>query len=360
MEGIEFVFDTIDIKTQQGVQYESKLYVLENGMKTVPCEETGFTTQQYSGFPSSRFTTPDKRDYIRINLDPAQKSCVALQDRINAYDDAFHENKEIVFGKAAKMFTQVRGVKLPKVRDELELEALDPEKKKGPEFSSFRMKLDMTWAYYINNVHLDKDNTAIVRKGVFEALKVSKGDKTVLDSLSFNLKLPNDDGKIITRVVPMSELESRKDIDTKVYFRQVDAIPAGAKLPPDCTEEELTHWYGEGELVKVQSPEDMDKYYTHNVYTRFLTIPFKIWAARVKDQSGGRNTSIQWVCKQIDIVRIKSEGSSGFADRERYQTYAFGKKTTAAPPSHPTVTKTKPEDASDEIEDESESEEDDD
>jgi len=324
-----FNFDDQSKKSQ--IQYTTSCHKLVNGTTTMADEETGFMYHKFSGFASAKFITdPEKRDFIKVQIDPAQPACVELENKVNTYDDKLHESRATVFGKFNKLYTQVRTIKEPREQDDLDAEiGGDADKQKEPKLKSLRLKLEMVWRYYYNGERLDYKNSMAVQKGVKEALSNSK-DKSIINTLSFTLKFVDDAGKLTNRVVSMSELEQRKEIGTKVFFRRPENVQANAKSVADCTEEELVQYYGEAEQQDVRSPDDFDKYYRHGSYVRFMYSPQKVWAMKNKDDNGNRKFSIQWVCKQIDIINIKTQQNTQTFTKSKYGEYAFGKGSQAA------------------------------
>jgi len=327
----EIVFEPINFEDpgqKSRTQFTTKVFVMENGKKSYPDEESGFMYHEYSNFASAKYNTPEKRDWLKVPIEPDQACCSVVEKQVEVYDDALAEARGVIFGKYDKLYTHARSIKHPKEEDELEVESADPDKPKKPKQKYLKLKLDTVWSYYLDGERLDIKNGQIVRKGVTEALTKSK-DKGILDTLSFTLSFTDEAGKQSKRLVKMGEIESRKDINTKVFFRRPENVPSDAKKVNECSEDELTQLYGEGELQDVRSPEDMDKYYRHGSYIRFIYTPQKIWAAKAKDDNGKRKFSFQWICKQMDIINIRQQMNSQSISRVQYGQYAFGKRNVS-------------------------------
>ena len=101
----EFVFEPInftDASQKAKVQFTTKIYEMVNGRKENPVEETEFIHHQWSGFASAKYNAPEKRDWMQIEIDPSQKSCLELKDIINKYDQNMIANQDTMFGKFSK------------------------------------------------------------------------------------------------------------------------------------------------------------------------------------------------------------------------------------------------------------------
>lgn len=333
MKRSEIVIDPINFEdaTQKvNKQFTTKIHLLDNGKKEYPDEETGIMYHKYSGFAPAKWNPPEKRDFIKVIIDPEQKSCLELEQRINDYDDALADQTQRIFGKYAKLYTIVRSIKEPKDEDELEKEA-NVDKVSENKQKSVRFKMDMKWSYYYNGEPLDFKNGQLVRKAVNECLAKNK-DKNFLPALSFSLTITDEiTGKQIKKLVKFDELESRKEISTKVFYRKATSnynAETDGELSK-LTEDKIVEKFGEPELQDVKSPEDLDKYYRGNCYIRFLYAPLKVWAAKNKDNVGIRQCSIQFVCRQMDIIHIPLNLNGQNLVRNTYSDYAFGRKNNS-------------------------------
>jgi hypothetical protein len=330
----EIVFNpfNFDDQSKKGqIQYTTTCNKLVNGITTMADEETGFMFHKYSGYASAKFITdPEKRDFIKVSINPEEQACVDLENTINLYDNKLNESRQTIFGKFNKLYTHVRSIKEPRAKDDLDEEINgDADKPQEPRLNSMRFKLDMVYRYYYNGERLDYKNSMIVQKDIKTALATSK-DKSIINTLSYTLKFKDEEGKFTNRVISNGELEQRKEIGTKVFFRRPETVQADAKPISECTEDELVQYYGEAEQQDVRSPDDMDKFYRHGSYVRFMYSPQKIWAMKNKDDNGNRKFSIQWVCKQIDIIHIKTQTNTQTFTKSKYGEYAFGKGKQAA------------------------------
>lgn len=324
----KIVFEPInyeDDKQKKATQFTTSVGLMKDGKKVYPDEVTGFMYQEFSGFAPAKFNPPENRDWIKVNIVESEKSCVDFMNTVNEYDEAFEKQKPLVFGKFDKFYNIIKSVKEPKEEDELEMEA-NADKPKKPKFKSIKLKLKMGWNYYYNDQVLDSANTSAIRKAVSDAL-AKNNDKKLIDDVIVTLKLVDEDGKKIDKKLKMSEIESRKEIATKVYYRKLDNPSADLKKVTECKDNhELEEFYGKPEEMTVKSPEDLDKYHRSNCYVRYLYGPSKVWAAKSKGDDGKRRASIQFVCHQIDIIHIRSNVNSNSSVRSIYSGYGFGSR----------------------------------
>lgn len=324
----EIEIDPIEFDNEnqkKNVQYTTKVHLVKDGKKVYPDEVTGFMFHEYSGFAPAKFFAPEKRDFIKAPINEEEKTSVDFMNTIEKYDKALNDQKESVFGKFAKLYTIIPSVKEPKEEDELEMET-DAGKPKKPKTKSVKFRLNTGWKYYYDNVALDRDNTNIIRKAVTDFL-AKGGDKKDIGNIIVELVFKDGD-KQSKKKLKMNEIESRKEITTKVYYRKVENLAADAKKVYECTDnDELEKYYGEPQLVDVKTGDDLDKYYRFNCYIRFLYGPSKVWAAKTKDENGKRKTSLQFVCHQMDIIHIKTNSNTQSTARSIYSGYGFGSRT---------------------------------
>jgi len=339
----EIVFEPINIEDpaqKSKIQFESKIFNVVNGKQVYADEETGFIYQEFSGFAPKKYNPdPTKRDFVKIQLDPDQQSCMNLRDDLNNYDDAFEANRKTVFGKFDRLYKFGRSVKQPKKNDEDEIEEdedQDESKQKQvekPRLESCKMKLKMDWFYYYNDQRLDKANTGIVKKSVGDLLNKNKNldkdkRKALLKTLEFKLNFV-EDGKSIQKEVNMGDLEQRKEIDAKIFHRRPDKLNPDAKKPFECNEDELIKFYGDpAEPKDVKSPDDLDKYYGFKCYIRLLYTPYRLWAAKTKEPDADkRKCGIKYVINSIDIIQLPYENNNNNNLKTVYSKYSFGKKS---------------------------------
>ena len=324
----KIVFEPIafeDEKQKKSTQFTTTVALMKEGKKVYPDEVTGFMHQEYSGFAPAKFNPPENRDWIRIPINEEEKEGVEFMNAINEYDDSFENQKELVFGKFSKFYSIIRSVKEPKEEDELEMEA-NADKPKKPKYKSIKLKLKMAWNYYYDDQLLDSSNTSAVRKAVGDALS-KNNDRKLIDDVIVTLRLVDEDGKKIDKKLKMSEIESRKEIASKVYYRKVDNPSTDLKKVSDCKDnQELEELYGKPEEMTVKSPEDLDKYHRANCYVRYLYGPSKIWAAKSKGDDGKRRSSLQFVCHQIDIIHMRTNMNGTSSVRSIYSGYGFGSR----------------------------------
>lgn len=324
----KIVFEPIafeDDKQKKATQFTTTVGLMKDGKKIYPDEETGFMFQEFSTFAPAKFNPSDKRDWLNIPIHEDKQECVEFMKSVNEYDEAFEKQKDLIFGKFSKLYSQSKSVKEPKEEDELEMEA-NADKPKKQRFKNIKLKLKMGWNYYHDNEVLDYTNTNIIRKAVSDAL-AKNNDKKLIDDIIVTLKFTNEDGKKTEKKLKMSDIESRKEISTKVYFRKAENVDSNAKKVTECNDEELEQIYGKPEQVSVKSPEDLDLYHKYNCWVRYLYGPSKVWAAKAKGDDGKRRTSLQFVCHQIDIIHIRTNTNSQSSVRSIYSGYGFGSKT---------------------------------
>lgn len=330
----ELVFGPINFEEQKKNQpdarnYETYVREMKNGKSVDTHEETGFMLHQYSQLAPKEIKTvnktitykPAQRNYIKANIYPDQKSCLELEEQINAYDDALDENREVVFHTYNKLFTHVRSVKEPKEADDLDVSA-NPDKIAKPKYKSVKLRLEMGWNYYLDDIILDNKNSGIVRNAFFDAKKRKVDPKNI----SVKLHFTDEEGVENIREVKMGDIKQEKDkILTKVMFRRPQTIPDDAKKVEDCTEKELNNIYGKGEIVDVNTASDLDKYYQNGCYIRFVYEPLKVYAERNKGEDKKRKCSYIFQIKLIDIINIKKYNTSSRSNKQ-YEDYVFGQR----------------------------------
>jgi len=330
----ELVFEPINFEEQKknqpgALNYETHVRENKDGTIVDTNDETGFMFHQYSQFAPKEIKTADKtitykpsqRNYIKTTIYPDQQSCLELEEQINAYDDALDHNREIVFGTYNKLFTHIRSVKEPKEADDLDASA-DPDKVAKPRYKSVKMRLQMGWNYYLDEQILDSKNAGIVRNAFFDAKKKKIDPKNVVVKLTFK----DDEEVETTREVKIGDIKQEKDkILTKVMFRRPQSIPADAKKVEDCTEKELVKFYGKGEIVEINTSDDLDKYYRNGCYIRYVYEPEKIYAQRAKGDDGKRKCSYIFQVKLIDIINTKQYTTSTSSNKQ-YESYAFRRR----------------------------------
>jgi len=340
-------FSPIDTEQQKKLQpaslnYECKVMELVNGKEMQTDDETGFMFHQYAQTAPKEITSKGKkmvfgsssRNYMKVPIFTDQTSCLEFEKQINFYDDEFAENRATIFGKFDKLYTHMRSVKEPKEADDLDAE-VDPEKASRPKFNSVKMRFEMSWNYYLNGQLLDEENQNLARTAFFNARK-NKQDPT---TVSVKLHFTDDNGVRTTKEVSFADIKNTNEnktdkivqekdkILTRVMHRRPDNIPADAKPVAECTEEELVQYYGQGELVHVNTPEDLDKYYKHGCHVRLVYKPLKIYAQRNKNAEGKRNCSYIFEIKFIDIVNTRQNTTSNVSNK-KYEHYVFGSRNS--------------------------------
>jgi hypothetical protein len=361
----EIVFEQINVEDpvqKNRLQFEAKIFNMVNGKQIYADEETGFIFQKYSGFAPKAFIKEVKnRDFVKISLDPEQESCVKLENTLNEYDDSFESSRKTVFGKYDRLYKFSRSVKKPKSSSEEEIsededEEVEKESKETketqPKFNSCKMKLKMDWFYYYQGERLDKSNTNIVKKAVTDSMNKNKNvdkdkRKALLSTLTFKLNFKDENDKTVQKDVKMDELEQKREIDTKVFYRRPQTLPPNAQeflkksrgtsaKEIDEYETELVSMFGDPQEPKdVRHPDDLDKYYNFNCWVRFLYSPYRVWASKTKDEDvevdgkvipGKRKSGIKYVINSIDIIQLPYENNFSSSHKTVYSKYAFGKR----------------------------------
>lgn len=327
------------------VQFESKIFNVSDGNKTYPVEETGFIYQEFSGFAPKKFIEdPSKRDFVKITLDPEQKACMELKENLSVYDEAYTSNEKKIFGKWAKLYKYIPAVRPPKGDDVIvsdDEDDLEQDKKVvssdvKPKFETCKMKLKMDWFYYYEDKRLDRTNTNSIKKAVTELMNNTKSanmdkekKKAAISALVVKLTF-TEEGKKVSKEVSMKDIEQRKEIDTKVFYRRPEKLEPDAKKPSECTEEELVKYYGEPlEPKDVKTPDDLDQFYRFRSYVRILFTPFRLWASKDKIAGADKRTcGIKFIINSIDIIQLPYENTNTSTQKMIYSKYAFGKKNS--------------------------------
>ena len=326
--------DFEDEKQKGKTQLSIPVKHLLNGKEVIPIEETPFVFHKYSKFASSKFFTPDQRNFIKMEYYKDQKNCDVIKKSIAEYDTYMKNNRSIVLGKYDKLYTYIESVKIPVVDEEDELAQTEA---KEPKEDYTKVKMNTTWSYYYKDtgLRLERDNSIIVSKAIREALKKNK-DKKNLESLVFTLSTKTEDGKVVKKTYEYNDIEERKELSTKVYIRKLPHFNDEIKILLEKTElseadeAKLEELCGEPTEVDVRTGEDLDKYYKGNCYVRFLLKPSKLWAARNKDETNKRKMGVQFQCLQMDIVQLPYTTTDNPV-RNLYTKYSFGKNKNDVP-----------------------------
>ncbi len=326
--------DFEDEKQKGKTQLSTTLKELRDGNEVTPIEEMEWTYHKYSKFASSKFFTPEQRNFIKMEYYKDQKNSEVNKKRIANYDTFMKNNRSLILGKYDKLYTYLDSVKVPVV-DEDELDQSDA---KEPKEEYTKVKLNTTWSYYYKDsgLRLERDNSAIVSKAIREALKKNK-DKKNLETLVFTLNVKTEDGKTVKKTYEYNDIEERKELATKVYFRKLQQFNDDIKNLLEKTglseedEKKLVELCGEPTEVDVRTGEDLDKYYKGNCYVRFLIKPVKVWAARNKDETNRRKMGVQFQCLQMDIMQLPYSTNTSNPVRDLYTKYSFGRNKNEVP-----------------------------
>jgi hypothetical protein len=304
-------------------------------------EETQFVFNRWAGTTSAEHTPSEKRDSLKLNHYPDQPACEDIKETFNKYDSRVSESRKDVFDKYDKLFTYVKCNKIPDEEDDM---LMDASAKKYPKFANSKLKLQKIYTYHDKHTgeRFDEINERIISKAIMETLE----DKTKSrDNLSIVLSIKNEEtGKLEKKsYLFKDDIEDRCVFGTIVKFCKAENVSESTKKPCDCTEEEIEELYGKLEQVDVQTPEDLDKYYTANCYVRYLFAPTKLWAAKNKDATGKKNFGIIFTCYQLHIIQIpnkKMDSSSSLTTKQKFETHTFGQKSTLSRTASSTSDKT--------------------
>lgn len=355
MSNTEIKFKQVSIEAiKSGNNFESAITQMVDG-KELPAEEyTSIIFQKYTGYAPSEFpkpgkkgpgpkemvpNPPEKRDYIKVKLDPSDPNAMELKNIIEKYDESYESNYNLIFDEETRKFfekTNKKGEKInefkfkPSIKEverDDEEEPVEGAKPKPDDyfFDSCKLKLDMGWAYYYNDEKLDAHNTKIIMKAISDTKKALKGsvfDKSVIESIVVDLEFKDEDSGEMKKVsVKMSDIPSKKThIKTVVFMRKPSEIVEGIKKPHECTEEELDKYYGEPKcLENCTSPEEFEKHYKNYSYVRFVIAPEKVRFWKMADK---KECAINFVIRQIEIIR---EPFVSNVVKHNYKEYSFGK-----------------------------------
>ena len=325
-------FDFEDERQKGKPQLSTIVKHILNGKETVPLIETSFMHHKYSKFASSKFFTPVQRDFLKLEYYKDQPNCELIKSLISAYDTCVKDTRGTILGKYDKLYTYIDAVKIQSIDDEDELMQ---NESKEPKEEYTKIKFNTTWSYYYKDsgIRLERDNSAIVSKAIREALKKNK-DKKNLDGLVFTLNMKDNNEKTIKKVFSYTDIEERKELCTKIYVRKllsfddnIKNILEKAELNEE-DEQTLEKFAGEPTEVDVRTGEDLDPHYRGNCYVRFIIKPYRVWAARNKDESGKRKMGIQFQALQMEIIQLPYNSDNTV--KNVYTKYSFGKNKNSS------------------------------
>jgi len=324
-------FDFEDEKQKGKPQLSTIVKQIVNGKETVPLIETPFIFHQYSKFASSKYFSPEQRNFLKLEHHKDQPNCDIIRTSIAAYDACVKDTRATILGKYDKLYTYIDAVKTPS-NDEDELMQ---DASKEPKEDYTKIKFNITYSYYYkeSGLRLERDNSGIVSKAIREALKKNK-DKKNLDGLVFSLNVKDNNEKTIKKVFSYTDIEERKELCTKIYIRKLSSFDDNVKKileKAELTEEDelfLEKLGGEPTEVDVRTGEDLDPHYRGNCYVRFIIKPYRVWAARNKDESGKRKMGIQFQALQMEIIQLPYNSDNSV--KNVYTKYSFGKNKNSS------------------------------
>jgi hypothetical protein len=324
-------FDFDDERQKGKPQLSTTIKHIVNGKETVPLIETPFMFHQYSKFASSKYYSPDQRNFLKLEYPKDQPNCNIVKEIIGAYDTYVDNNIEEFLLRYAKLYTSTKSVKVPLADDD----ELMQDESKGPKEAYTKIKFNTTYSYYYkeSGLRLERDNAGIVSKAIREALKKNK-DKKNLEGLVFTLNVKDNNENTVKKVFSYTDIEERKELCTKIYVRKLSSFDDNVKKileKAELTEEDeqiLEKLGGEPTEVDVRTGEDLDPHYRGNCYVRFIIKPYRVWAARNKDENGKRKMGIQFQALQMEIIQLPYNNDNSV--KNVYTKYSFGKSKSTS------------------------------
>lgn len=302
--------------------YKSIIKKIDSKKIPVPIVlESGFMYHKFSQFAPKAFKSDlhsylanddSKRDWIKIPIDPKETTCLELEEEVNKMDDLLEIKWPHIFGNFDKMFKPQRSI----------IESNGTSIKEGLQeikFKYLKLKLKKKWNYYYEGLILNSVNSQIIK-----VLIETHWDKYLRKNYKVDLKIKNSNGHYENKCVELSDITDRQDIATTLFYRYVESVPQNAKRVEDCSEDELTKYYGKPVLQTINTPQDIDKYYRHGSHIRVIYSP-QIKASRNKNYNAIRELKYDFVCESIDIIYIKKNSISE-KNVLLYKNYVFGKK----------------------------------
>ena len=272
-------------------------------------EKTPWIYFGFSPFPSGEGKYPlerEKRNFLKIKYDDADKYYLETKDLFNKYTDAFNKQKKEIFNndKNRIEFTDISYA----------VNAFENEST-GITTESSRLSIEPLYQYYYNNELLDEENINLINKTIYADKIKRKGSEftTHKESLTYKIKYPQKSQETIN-VTFNTGLENRKDFKFLIHYREIDNYDKNTmKNPNECSEEELNEIFGEAKTIKIYTPEEMDEYCKGYSYYQFGFIIDKLWSTKNKDAKSKRySAGIKFICPALSIIKIKGNvgGSS--------------------------------------------------
>jgi hypothetical protein len=324
-------FDFEDEKQKGKPQLSTIVKYIVNGKETTPLIETPFIYHQYSKFASTKYYSPEQRNFLKLEYYKDQPNCNIVKETIGTFDTYVENNIKEFIHKYFNLYTPTKCVKAPSADDDDELMQ---EESKGPKEAYTKIKFNTTYSYYYKDsgLRLERDNAGIVSKAIREALKKNK-DKKNLEGLVFTLNI-KDNEKTVKKVFSYTDIEERKELCTKIYVRKLSTFDDNVKKileKAELTEEDeqtLEKLGGEPTEIDVRTGEDLDPHYRGNCYVRFIIKPYRVWAARNKDENGKRKMGIQFQALQMEIIQLPYNNDNSV--KNVYTKYSFGKNKNSS------------------------------
>ncbi len=324
-------FDFEDEKQKGKPQLSTVIKQIVNGKEITPIFETPFIFDQYPNFASSKFYDPAHRDFTKLKYYTNQSNCDIVRQLISEFDTCAINTKEQYLQKYAKLYKYIYAVKVPSADDDDELMQ---DESKGTKEAYTKIKFQKTYSYYYkeSGLRLDRDNSGIVSKAIREALKKNK-DKKNLEGLVFTLNV-KDEEKTVKKVFSYTDIEERNELCTKIYVRKLSSFDDNVKKILEKAElsgedeQTLEKLCGEPVEIDVRTGEDLDPHYRGNCYVRYIIKPYRVWAARNKDENGTRKTGIQFQALQMEIIQLPYNRDNSV--KNVYTKYSFGKNKNSS------------------------------
>jgi hypothetical protein len=324
-------FDFEDEKQKGKPQLSTIVKYIVNGKETTPLIETPFIYHQFSKFASTKYYSPEQRNFLKLEYYKDQPNCNIVKETVGTFDTYVDNNIKEFIPKYFNLYTPTKCVKTPSADDDDELMQ---EESKGPKEAYTKIKFNTTYSYYYKDsgLRLERDNAGIVSKAIREALKKNK-DNNNLEGLVFTLNI-KDNEKTVKKVFSYTDIEERKELCTKIYVRKLSTFDDNVKKileKAELTEEDeqiLEKLGGEPTEIDVRTGEDLDPHYRGNCYVRFIIKPYRVWAARNKDENGKRKMGIQFQALQMEIIQLPYNSDNSV--KNVYTKYSFGKNKNSS------------------------------
>ena len=343
-------FPDFSTTNASGKRYISKI---ENAKDNVIV--THFRHSKYSPFPKEggKFNiTNEQRDNLSFNFneDNDEEHVEKYGDNknndkktmecLNSFTSQYNIQKEKVFSNNTSKAKKGKSVSdnyffLPLLKDNNE------EGEKNKSITS-RFAFNKKFTLYYKGEKIDDANNKIINNALFpKGGKSKKGDefKKWKESLTFNIYWPQGSQEKI--LVPYTDMDEKKEFKVNVIYREIEDPVDKIRKPnefsnedledPD-TLEEFNSLYGEPQIMTIETPQELEKYYKAGTYSRIGYIVPEFWVeanpiAKGKQMDAGFKT----YCECIDIIYIKTKFTNTNSNKNNivnkmYKNMAFDVK----------------------------------